>query len=380
MSFFDTALPKFPLTSAFDYRLLAKKRLPKQLFDFIDGGAFNEGTMRLNSEDYQRIQLRKRVLRDVSNIDTSVEVLGQSLDMPLILAPIGFAGCFARRGEVQAAKAAERAGVPFSLSAVGICSMEEVRKATLTSFWYQFYMLKDKGQSLELLKRAEQAQCPVLLLTVDLPCIGVRSRYLRSRSLGFLDSLLHPGWFYDVRVRGKPLTLGDLPSTAPSLQNLKAMRKWVASQLNSKLTWNDVEWIRANWSGKIILKGILDPEDAILAAQSGVDGIVVSNHGGRHLDGISSTISALPAIVEAVGDRLEVLIDGGIYSGVDIAKAMALGARACMVGRAWAFALAARGEEGVSEVLGLLHHELKVAMAGFGVSSVREMSSKAAVL
>lgn len=386
MSFFDTQGKPFPLVSVSDYRLLAKKRLPKSLFDFIDGGAFNELTKKLNSEDYQPIQFRKRVLKNVSHIDTSVEVLGQKLKQPLILAPIGFAGCFARRGEVQAAGAAERAEIPFTLSTVSICSIEEVRKSTSAPFWYQFYMLKDKNLALELLNRAKDAGCPVLVLTVDLPRIGSRYRYNRSlkfgtkimgqRLLECFDFFSNPKWFIDVRLRGQPLILGDIATLVPNLYDLSSMRKWMSDQLSSSMTWQDLEWLRAHWPGKIVLKGIMDVEDAILAVNSGVDGLVVSNHGARHLDCTPSTISVLPSIVRTVGDQLDILIDGGICSGLEIVKALALGARACMIGRSWAFALAARGESGVSEILSIFYNELISIMAQLGVSRINEIDHK----
>lgn len=375
MRFFDHQTG--PSTSVSEYRQLAKRRLPCHLFDFIDGGAFNEVTLRLNCEDYQRVFLRKRVLRDVSNVDTSTEIFGQKLSLPLVLAPVGFAGIFARRGEVQAARAAERHGVPFSLSSLNICPAEEVKNAISAPFWYQYYLLKDKALALDLLNRVKSAGCPVLLLTVDLPAIGARHRYNRSVSQmpfmkhfgGLFDSLLHPQWFVDVRLRGGPIVLGDISKLVPHLKDLPSMRQWMRSQLNSAMTWKDLEWIRSNWPGKIVLKGIMDPEDARYAAESGVDGIVVSNHGARHLDGTPSTISVLPKIVEAVDGRLDILIDGGISSGLDIVKALALGAKACMIGRAWAFALAAHGEEGVSEVIRNIHNELKVAMVQLGVTN-----------
>lgn len=382
MSFFDSRSKPIPLKAVADYRLLAKKRLPKYLFDFIDGGAFNEQTLKSNREDYERITLRKRALKDISNIDTSVEVLGEKLSQPVILAPVGFAGIYARRGEVQAARAAEKGGVPFSLSSVSICSIDEVKKSSLAPFWYQFYMLKDKNLSLDLLNRAQDASCPVLLFTIDLPVIGARHRYNRSMSFwrrtfsDCYDLLSNPDWFVNVRLKGRPLVLGDVAGIAPHLTDLPSMRKWMSSQLNPAMTWKDLEWLRSNWHGKIVLKGIMDTEDAQLAVETGMDGIVVSNHGARHLDSIPSTISVLPDIVNAVGDRLDVLVDGGIYSSLDVVKALALGAKTTMIGRAWAFALAARGEAGVSEVLSIFQTELKVIMAQLGVRSTKEIDRK----
>lgn len=378
MRFFDQPLSKFPLTSVADYRLMAQRRIPTQLFDFLEGGAFDEVTIKKNSKDFQKIELKRRVLKDVSSINMEKEILGQKIDFPLILAPVGFAGVYARRGEVQAAKAAAKANIPFSLSTVSICSMEEVIQNTGNPFWFQFYMFKDREHSLELLKRAENAQCPVLMLTVDLPIAGARYRYHRSRKssaiANFVDTFNHLPWWIDVRLCGKPLTIGNKPHSAPNFSDLSGMRKWMGTQLCQNLSWNDLEWIRTHWKGKIVIKGILDPEDAILAHKAGADGIVVSNHGGRHLDGTLSTISALSPICDAVKGRLQILLDGGITSGLDIAKALALGADACMIGKPWIYGLAARGEKGVSEILTIMKNELKIVMTHLGIQSIGEIN------
>lgn len=384
MKFFDTPSPRFPLASVSDYRWLAKKRLPRQLFDFIDGGAFDESTLKRNSADFDAIQLRKRVLKNVSCIDTSIELLGQKIDLPLIMSPVAFAGVYAKRGEAQAARAAEKSRIPFSLSVVGICSMEEIRKAAPTPFWYQFNIMREKSHSLELLSKARAGGCSVLLLTVDIPSIGARYRYerhgkgfLAKRVSDFFQCLSHPHWFASVRLAGGPLLLGNMPKDASHLPDLASMREWMTRQLCPSFTWKDLEWVRANWPGKIVLKGILDPEDALLAIKAGMDGIVVSNHGGRHIDSVPSTISILPAIAEAIGGRLPILLDGGIYKGLDILKALALGANACMIGRAWAFGLAARGQQGVGEVLNILKKELRVSMAQLGYKSLNEIDQSA---
>jgi len=301
--------------SAADYRMRAQRRLPQSLFDFLEGGAFDEVTMRQNREDFHRIQLRRRVLNSISDPSTATEILGCKMALPLVLAPVGFAGVYAKRGEVQAARAAAKAGIPFSLSTVSICSVEEVAQHSPMPFWFQFYLFKDRGYSLELLNRAQAAGCPVLLLTVDLPVAGARHRYHRSRDRSVMrnmyDALLHMPWWLDVRVRGGPMTLGNIPSSAPRVSNLACMRRWMGKQVDAHCTWNDLEWIRANWKGKILIKGVLDAEDAIIAVNTGADGIVVSNHGGRHLDGIQSTINALPSICEAVGGRFPIFLDGG---------------------------------------------------------------------
>jgi L-lactate dehydrogenase (cytochrome) len=389
MTFFDKHESSSPLVSVSDYRLLAKKRLPKYLFDFIDGGAFNELTRKSNTEDFQAIQLRKRVLKDVADIDTEVEILGQKLSQPLILAPIGFAGVYARRGEVQAARAAEKAKIPFTLSAVSICSIDEVQKSTSVPFWYQFYMLKDRSIALDLLDCAKNAGCPVLVLTVDLPKIGARHRYSRSLKFNshigqkfsnFYDLFSNPKWFYDVRIKGRPHILGDIAKFIPHINDLPGMRRWMSSQLSSSITWKDLEWIRLHWPGKIVLKGIIDIEDARCAADSGVDGLVISNHGARHLDCMPSTISVLPEIAKEVENRLTILIDGGISSSLDVVKALALGAKACMIGRSWAFALAVRGQKGVSEILSIFQNELVSIMAQLGVTRVKDIDQNNIIL
>lgn len=379
MSFFDSRLPRFPMVSLSDYREMAIKRLPKQLGCFIEGGAFDEVTIRKNREDFQKIQLKRKVLKDVANIDMSTEVLGQKFSFPLALGPIGFAGVFAKRGEVQAAKAAAEAGIPFCLSTVGICSLEEVAQSSKNPFWFQFYLFKDRHYSLDLLRRAENARCPVLLLTVDVPAVGARYRYQRTRGhnrfVNSLKEMLHLRWWVDVRLRGGPLTIGNLPNNAPSMSDLSTMRKWMGSQISDSVTWKDIEWIRAHWKGKILIKGILDPDDAHLAEKIGADGIVVSNHGGRHIDGTVSTIAALPKIRAAAGHNFTIMLDGGITSGLDIFKALALGADACMIGKPWVYGLAVRGQIGVSEIVSILQNELKIAMTHFGASTICEIKS-----
>lgn len=378
MSFFDQKQPSFPKVTISDYQTIAMKRLPRQLFDFLEGGAFDEITIHKNRTDFQRIQLKKRVLKDASSLDMTTEMLGQKFSFPLVLAPIGFAGVYARRGEVQAAQAAAKAQIPFSLSTVSICSIEEVAQNSTAPFWFQFYMFKDRHHSLELLQRAHNVDCPILLLTIDVPIVGARYRYHRSRHapalINFFKEMIHLRWWIDVRLRGGPLTIGNLPMTAPPMSDLPTMRKWMGSQISQSLTWKDFEWVRANWKGKIIIKGILDSEDAQIAQKVGADGIVVSNHGARHIDSTSSTIAALPKIREAITDDCKILIDGGITNGLDIFKALALGADACMIGKPWIYGLAARGQIGVSEILTILQNELKIAMTHFGTSSLHEIN------
>jgi L-lactate dehydrogenase (cytochrome) len=384
----DDSLQLAPATVS-DYRELARRRLPRQLFDYLDGGAYDEETLRQNVEWLRRIQLRQRVLRDVSRVSLATEVLGQKLSMPVVLAPVGLAGAYARRGEVQAARAAQRARVPFCESTVSICSIEEVRAATRAPFWFQLYTMRDRGYALELMQRAAAAGCPVLLVTVDLAMVGARYRDVRNGMAGRVgwrgklaiawDRARHPRWAVDVGLRGGPLVFGNLTGAVPGARDLAGFRAWVDLQFDPTVTWDQIGWFRQNWPGKLVLKGILDPEDARQAAASGADGLVVSNHGGRQLDGVPATLQALPAIAEAAGDRLEVLVDGGIRSGLDVVKALACGARACLLGRPWGYALAARGEAGVIHALSILRKEMTVAMALTGATEVKALGPQTLV-
>lgn len=373
--------------SVSDYRLLAKRRLPRQLFDLVEGGAYEEITLAENRADILAVRLRQRVMRDVSNIDTTTTVLGQKLNLPVILAPIGACGMVARRAEAQGARAAERAGVPFCLSTVSICPIEEVRQATTAPFWFQLYMMRDRGYVRALLERAQAAGCSALVFTVDLAVLGSRYRDVRNgvsptaplaaRIRTAWDMLRHMGWFFDVAISGRPLLFGNITDAAPLARNLAHLKKWVDEQFDASVTWRDIEWVRENWKGPIVIKGLLNAEDARAAADVGANAVVVSNHGGRQLDCAPSTISVLPRIVDAVGDRVEVLMDGGIRSGQDIAKAVAMGARACLIGRAWVYGVAARGERGVKEVLDILRRELRVTLALLGVKNLDELDRSA---
>ena len=364
-----------------DYRELARRRLPRILFDYIDGGAYAEDTLRRNVEDLRGLRLRQRVLRDVSRVSTEVELFGRPYAMPIALAPVGMAGMYARRGEAQAAKAAVAAGAPFTLSTVSICGVEEVAQAAGGPFWFQLYMIRDRGYMAEVLARAKAAGCSALLFTVDLPVPGARYREVRNGGNGAAslanrlktaaDGLAHPAWFHDVFVGGRPHTLGNVAAAIPNSRGMADFWTWVVKNFDPSVTWADLDWVRERWDGPLILKGILDAEDAEAAVRAGADGIVVSNHGGRQLDGVSSAIAALPAIVDRVGDRTTVLMDGGVRSGLDALKALALGAKAVMVGRAWAYALGARGGQGVSEVLEILRGELATALALTGCPDVR---------
>lgn len=371
-----------------DFRLLAQKRLPQQLFDYIDGGSYQEVTLKNNLNAFSQLSLRQRILKDVSQIDLSCELFNDSLNIPLILGPVGLAGCYAKRGEQQALKAANKHNIPFCLSTVGICSIEELQTQTKQAFWFQLYVIKDRSYALNLLKRAKQAGCKTLILTVDLPVLAERYRDIRnglsssekrSTLLGklkrSLDIAKHPHWVWNVAIKGKPLTFGCLTDAVPKANSLDDFKGWVDSQFDASMTWQDLDWIRDNWSGNLVIKGILDSEDAKEAVKLGADAIVVSNHGGRQLDSASATLDVLPEIATVVNQRCKIIVDGGIRSGLDVVKALALGADTCMLGRAWAYALAANGEQGVDQLLNIFENEMRVAMALTGVTKVSDISS-----
>ncbi|MFI4973609.1 MAG: L-lactate dehydrogenase [Caulobacterales bacterium] len=364
-----------------DYREAARRRLPRVLFDYIDGGSYAEETLAANVADINALHLRQRVMRDVSRLSMGVELFGQQLSMPVVLSPVGLAGMYARRGEVQAARAAKAAGIPFSLSTVGVCTIEEVSQGAGAAPWFQLYMIRDRGFMADILARAEAAGCPALLFTVDLPVPGARYRDTRNGMLATttaqrigqaLDGLGHPAWLWDVQVNGGPHTLGNVATVAKDLKRLVEFWAWIGRNFDPSITWADIEWVRAHWQGPIIIKGVLDVADAEEAVRCGADGIVVSNHGGRQLDGVASSITALPAIAGAVGDRTVVLMDGGVRSGLDVLKALASGARTCLIGRAWAWALGAGGEAGVTHMLQIVRQELRMAMSLTGCTDVRQ--------
>ena len=366
-----------------DYRELARRRLPRQLFDYIDGGAYEEATMRSNVADLEQVLLRQVVMRDVSERNKKTQVLGQSLTMPVILAPVGLGGMMAARAEVQAARAAERAGVPFTESTVSICSIEEVARETKNPPWFQLYVMRDRSYAEDLMARATAVGSPVLFLTIDLAVVGARHRDVRNAIGGNptkwanvrrgLDIASHPGWIRNVALGGRPLTFGNLEKAVPGARSPDAFKEWVDAQFDPSVTWDDVAWVRENWKGKLVVKGVLDPEDARRAVDAGVDGVVVSNHGGRQLDSVPSTTRALPDIADAVGDQAEVLADGGVRTGLDVVKMVALGARAVLVGRAWAWAVAARGEAGVRHVLAVMKADMDVALALTGNTSIADV-------
>lgn len=368
-----------------DYRRLAEKRLPRFLFDYIDGGANTEHTLAANHNDFLNLHLRQRVLKDVSQLSTTTELFGQALNMPVALAPIGMAGMMARRGEVQGAKAAAAAGIPFSVSTVGICSIEEVNAAVTAPSWFQLYMLRDRDVVSHTLERAWKAGTDTLLFTVDLPIAGARQRDTRNGMLHnnakaklakALQLLSRPKWLWDVGINGKPHCFGNLSDQVSNPEDLQAFKAWVDAQFDPSVTWDDIKWLRKQWPGKLILKGILDPEDVKQAIDAGADGILVSNHGGRQLDSVPSTIQQLPAIAAAVNDQVPVLFDGGVRNGVDVLKALALGAQTVLIGRPWVMALAGAGQPGLETYLTELQQELSIAMALCGVNKVSEINAE----
>jgi len=370
------------LASFSDYRAAARRRLPRVLFDYIDGGAYDEHTLARNVQDLRAITLNQRVMRDVSKVDLSLELFGQKLAAPLMLAPVGLTGMYARRGEVQAARAAKTAGLPFCLSTVGLCSIDEVARDAAPP-WFQLYVMKDRGHMRELLHRAKAAGCPVLVLTVDLQTPGTRYRDVRSGMTGrgglsaqvsqAVDGLTHPAWFWDVYLNGRPHKFGNLTSAIPKARSLTDFWNWIGANFDASMNWKDVEAIREIWTGPIVIKGVLHADDAREAVKCGADGVVVSNHGGRQLDGAISSIAALPRIVDAVGAETQVLMDGGIRSGLDVVKALSLGAKACLIGRAWAFALGAGGEAKVVQTLARMKAEMRTAMMLTGCTTLDEV-------
>jgi L-lactate dehydrogenase (cytochrome) len=382
----DRPLGLAPATAT-DYRELARRRLPRQLFDYVDGGAYDEVTMRANVADLAEVRLRQIVMRDVSVRDPAVEVLGQRLALPIVLAPVGLAGMLARRAEVQAARAAEAAGVPFVESTVSICPIEEVARAMRTAPWFQLYVMRDRAYAEDLMARARAVGSPVLLLTIDLAVVGARHRDTRNAVVGEpgawaklrrgVDLVTHPRWIADTAVRGRPLTFGNLEKAIPEARSPAAFRDWVDAQFDPSVTWEDIAWVREHWPGRLVVKGVLDPEDARRAADAGVDGVVVSNHGGRQLDAVPSTVRALPGVLDEVGDEVAALVDGGVRTGLDVVKMVALGARAVLVGRPWAWAVAARGQAGVRHMLDVMRADIDTALGLTGQTSVAGLDRSA---
>lgn len=370
---------KGPATAA-DLREAARARLPRFLFDYVDGGSFDELTLARNRAALQAVTLRQRVLNDVSDLDLSTQLFGERQAMPVMLAPIGMAGMLSRRGETAAARAAAAHGVPLILSTASVCAVDEVAAASPVPFWFQLYVARDRAFLVDLLGRAKAAGCRTLFLTVDLPLPGPRYRDQRSGLSGpagaaglwrrWRSVLAHPGWAIDVGLLGRPHALGNVAPIMTGKTRLKDFLRWSGQNFDPSVSWESLDFIRSHWDGPFVIKGITDVDDARKAADIGVDGIVVSNHGGRQLDGSMGTAQALPAIVDAVGDRLSVLMDGGVRSGLDVLRALALGAKGVLIGRSWAYALAAGGETGVSAMLALYQAELRTAMTLTGCGSI----------
>ena len=362
--------------SASDFRDAARRRLPRFLFDYADGGANAEETLRRNVSDLSGIALRQRVLRDVATIDLSTTLFGRKIALPVALGPVGISGMYARRGELQAARAARTAGIPTCLSTVSICSIEEVA-AVADPFWFQLYVIRDRAFMKDLIATAKAAGAEALVFTVDMPVPGARYRDAHSGMSGpnaplrrMLQAMGKPRWAWDVGLRGRPHLLGNLKPVLGRNSGLGDYMGWLGANFDPSIQWKDLDWIRGAWDGPLIIKGILDPEDARQAAAIGADGIVVSNHGGRQLDGVPSTARALPAIADAVGDALTVLADGGVRSGLDVVRMLGLGAKGVLLGRAWVYALAAQGEAGVVKLLDLIAREMTVAMTLTGVNRI----------
>ena len=366
--------------STTDYREMARRRLPHFLFEYIDGGSYAEQTLGRNTDDLQKVALRQRVLNDVSKIDLKTKLFGLDMALPIALAPIGLAGMNARRGECQAVRAANKADIPFTLSTVSACDLEEVAEAANKPFWFQLYMIRDREFMRDLMARAVKAGCTALVFTVDMPVPGSRYRDYRSGLAGApglggairrgLQGAMRPSWAWDVGVMGRPHNLGNVAPVLGEGSGIEDFFAWMRDNFDPRVTWDDLDFIRSEWKGPLIIKGLLDVEDAQRAADLGADGIVVSNHGGRQLDGVPSTATALPPIAEAVGDKLTVMADGGIRTGLDVIRMLALGAQGVMLGRAWAYALGGNGEAGITHMLQLVEAEMRVAMALTGATTI----------
>jgi L-lactate dehydrogenase (cytochrome) len=369
------------ITCIEDLRVLARRRMPRAMFEYIDCGAYDQITLNANRNDFLTLRLRQRVMVDVLTRTLATQMIGESVSMPVGLAPTGLTGLMHGDGEIHAARAAQAFGVPFCLSTMSICSIEDVRAAVDKPFWFQLYVMKDRGFSKSLIERAKAAGCSALILTVDLQVQGQRHRDLKNGlavppRLTFanaLDIATKPMWALRV-LFGKRKSFGNLEGQIKGADSLSTLSQWIASQFDGSLNWSDIEWVRAMWPGKLIIKGILDADDARIAVDNGADAIVVSNHGGRQLDSAPSSISVLPSVVDKVGARTEVMLDGGVRSGQDVLKALALGAKSCLIGRAFLYGLGAMGEQGVRLALDIIRKELDVSVALAGIKDVREVS------
>jgi L-lactate dehydrogenase (cytochrome) len=369
------------ISSISDYREAARRKLPRFLFDYIDGGSYMEQTLNANTSDLAKIILRQRILKNIEYLDLETIIFGQKQALPVILGPVGLTGMYARRGEVQAAKAAAKKEIPFTLSTVSVCSLEEVAAQSAQPVWFQLYVLKDRGFMRNMLERAQACGCTHLVFTVDMSTPSARYRDahsgmsgLFSRERRFLQAIMKPSWAYHVGIMGRPHDLGNISAYLKKIIGLEDYIGWLNNNFDPSISWSDLEWIRNFWKGPIIIKGILDPEDAKDAAKFGADGIIVSNHGGRQLDGVLSTAKALPIIADKVNSELTILVDSGIRSGLDVIRMLALGAQAVLLGRPIVYALAAKGQKGVEHVLDIIKNEMSIAMTLMGVSSSADIN------
>ena len=368
------------MTCIEDLRQAARRKVPRAFFEYADGGAYAEETLRANRADLERIKLRQRILIDVADRTSKTTILGEPVSLPLALAPIGLCGMQHGDGEILACRAAQAAGIPFTLSTMSICSIEDVAGAVDKPFWFQLYVMKDRGFIRSLIERAIAAKCSALVLTVDLQVLGQRHRDIKNgmtvppelRLKNLIDIATKPAWALSV-LRGKRKTFGNIAGQLTGMDNVNSLSQWISGQFDPALSWKDVEWIAGLWNGKLILKGILDIEDARIAAKTGAAALVVSNHGGRQLDGAPSSISMLPKIADALGSEIEIMFDGGIRSGQDLFRALALGARACLSGRAYIYGLGAGGQAGVARAIEIIRNELDVTMALTGIKNVGEI-------
>ena len=369
------------ISSTNDYREAARRRLPPFLFHYIDGGAYAEYTLKRNVEDLSSIALRQRVLKDMTQLDLSTEIFGEQLSLPVALSPVGLTGMYARRGEVQAAMAADKKGIPFTMSTVSVCPIEEVTPKINRPMWFQLYVLRDRKFMQNVLERAKAAGCSTLVFTVDMPVPGARYRDAHSGMSGpnaamrrYLQACIHPHWAMDVGLLGRPHDLGNVSKYLGKAIGLEDYIGWLGNNFDPSISWKDLEWIRDFWDGAMVIKGILDPQDAKDAVRFGADGIVVSNHGGRQLDGVMSTATALPKIADAVKGDIKILVDSGIRNGLDVVRMLALGADLCMLGRAFIYALAADGEAGVTNLLNLIDKEMRVAMTLTSANRIQDIN------
>ncbi len=369
------------LPSIADLRERARRNVPKMFFDYADAGSYNQETLRANRADFEKIKLRQRILRDVDQRSTATTILGEPVPLPLALGPIGLGGMMHGDGEIMACRAAQAAGIPYTLSTMSINSIEDVAAAVDKPFWFQLYVMRDRGFIRELIQRAAAAKCSALMLTVDLQVLGQRHVDVRNgltvppeiKLKNVLDIMTKPAWAWSI-LKGKSKTFGNLSGHVKGMENINSLAAWTASQFDPTLNWKDVEWVKSLWPGKLILKGILDVDDAKIAVTTGADAISVSNHGGRQLDGAPSAISALPRVVDAVGSEIEVMFDSGVRTGADIMRALALGARSCIVGRSYIYGLGAGGQAGVANAIEILRKEFDVTMALCGVKSTAEIN------